>query len=259
MTAAEWVAQNPVLAESQVGVESDTGQSKVGNSASPWVDLPYNNAALATLPVSVTSSLTVGTNQAISASAASGPIVLTLPNVNTSGLEVSITKTDITSNTVTVQTSGSWTFSDGSTSFVLTSQWNGGTWISASPSTWVSKGMVLGVPGPQTPQVSSGLHLNNATTLSSGPYAPTNYPNLGDVYFQTGKAPSTPAVIYMAQPGNVISYEDATFSSGLGTWTAGANTSIALSSAEALDGTESLLLTATAVGNLSAQSGLYQI
>ena len=58
---------------------------------------------------------------------------------------------------------------------------------------------------------------------------------------------------------NVVSAADASFEGSLGTWTAGANTSIALSSAEALDGTESLLLTATAVGNLSAQSGLYQI
>ena len=259
MTAAEWVAQNPVLAESQVGVESDTGQSKVGNAASPWVDLPYNNAALATLPVAVNSSLTVGKNQAISASAASGPIVLTLPNVNTSGLEVSITKTDTTANAVTVQTSGSWTFANSATSFVLTSQGDGGTWVSSSPSTWVSKGVISGVPGPQTAQVSSGLHLSNATALASGFYAPTNYPNLGDVYFQTGKAPSIPAVIYMAQPGNVISYEDATFIPGLGQWGNGGNGSISLSSAEALDGTESLAVSATAAGNTLAYGTTYSI
>jgi len=41
-TAAQWTAANPVLAEREVGVETDTGLFKIGNGASVWSALPYN-------------------------------------------------------------------------------------------------------------------------------------------------------------------------------------------------------------------------
>lgn len=44
-TAAEWLAQNPTLAEGEMGLEKDTGKFKVGTGALSWVNLPYNSGA----------------------------------------------------------------------------------------------------------------------------------------------------------------------------------------------------------------------
>lgn len=40
-TAAEWTAQNPVLAAGELGCETDTGFLKVGNGVAAWNDRPY--------------------------------------------------------------------------------------------------------------------------------------------------------------------------------------------------------------------------
>ena len=41
-TAAEWTSANPVLAEGELGWESDTGFSKRGNGSDQWADLGYS-------------------------------------------------------------------------------------------------------------------------------------------------------------------------------------------------------------------------
>lgn len=41
-TAAEWTEANPVLAEREVALETDTGKFKVGNGTDAWNDLPYS-------------------------------------------------------------------------------------------------------------------------------------------------------------------------------------------------------------------------
>lgn len=40
-TAAEWTAANPVLAEREPGVETDTGRFKIGDGSTAWTALPY--------------------------------------------------------------------------------------------------------------------------------------------------------------------------------------------------------------------------
>ena len=40
-TAAEWTSANPVLAQGEPGIESDTGKQKFGNGTSAWSALPY--------------------------------------------------------------------------------------------------------------------------------------------------------------------------------------------------------------------------
>lgn len=40
-TAAEWTAANPVLAQGEPGIESDTGKQKFGNGVTAWASLPY--------------------------------------------------------------------------------------------------------------------------------------------------------------------------------------------------------------------------
>lgn len=37
----EWVVENPVLKEGELGFETDTGQGKEGNGEDSWNDLPY--------------------------------------------------------------------------------------------------------------------------------------------------------------------------------------------------------------------------
>lgn len=41
-TAAEWVAENPVLANGELGLETDTGRFKHGDGSLPWNSLPYS-------------------------------------------------------------------------------------------------------------------------------------------------------------------------------------------------------------------------
>jgi hypothetical protein len=45
-TAQNWKVKNPVLAEGEIGVETDTGNIKAGNGATTWNSLPYSNAGL---------------------------------------------------------------------------------------------------------------------------------------------------------------------------------------------------------------------
>ena len=39
--AANWTAVNPILAVGELGLESDTGNYKIGNGADAWQSLPY--------------------------------------------------------------------------------------------------------------------------------------------------------------------------------------------------------------------------
>ena len=43
-TAANWLATNPVLKAGEPGVETDTGQMKVGDGIRSWSQLPYVGA-----------------------------------------------------------------------------------------------------------------------------------------------------------------------------------------------------------------------
>lgn len=58
---------------------------------------------------------------------------------------------------------------------------------------------------------------------------------------------------------NLFSATDASFEGSVGTWTAGSNTTIADSTAQALDGIASMSMTATAAGDMSATSGSYTL
>ena len=40
-TAAQWASTNPVLAQGEPGVETDTGKQKFGNGIDVWTALPY--------------------------------------------------------------------------------------------------------------------------------------------------------------------------------------------------------------------------
>ena len=45
-TASDWSANNPVLAEGEIGFELDTARIKVGDGVRNWLNLPYTSGAL---------------------------------------------------------------------------------------------------------------------------------------------------------------------------------------------------------------------
>lgn len=43
-SSADWISINPVLAEREMGIETDTRNFKFGDGATPWVDLAYSSS-----------------------------------------------------------------------------------------------------------------------------------------------------------------------------------------------------------------------
>jgi hypothetical protein len=44
-TAANWTSANPILAQGEIGVETDTLKFKIGTGSTYWNNLVYANAA----------------------------------------------------------------------------------------------------------------------------------------------------------------------------------------------------------------------
>ena len=44
-TAANWTSSDPILAQGELGLESDTGQFKIGNGSDTWEELSYGGIA----------------------------------------------------------------------------------------------------------------------------------------------------------------------------------------------------------------------
>lgn len=61
-TANDWTMSNPVLREGEFGVELDTFRVKVGDSQTPWIDLPYivGESTVPTITNNLQSSLSIG-------------------------------------------------------------------------------------------------------------------------------------------------------------------------------------------------------
>jgi hypothetical protein len=51
-SAARWTSVNPVLHARELGVETDTGHTKLGDGATPWTSLPYWSVSPAYLALS---------------------------------------------------------------------------------------------------------------------------------------------------------------------------------------------------------------
>jgi hypothetical protein len=44
-TAANWTSADPILAQGELGLESDTDQFKIGNGSDSWTELSYGGIA----------------------------------------------------------------------------------------------------------------------------------------------------------------------------------------------------------------------
>lgn len=101
----------------------------------------------------------------------------------------------------------------------------------------------------ETGSITSSWTSTSFTVAYDPPAAPT-------ITASTGTSPAgVPDVtLTVTCHDNLLSADDASFESSLGTWTAGTNTTAAQSTTQAEDGAESMSLTATASGNVSAQT-----
>jgi len=63
-TAANWTSANPVLAEGELGLETDTARYKIGNGSTAWASLSYSSLpsnAINTNIIDAKGDLLVGT------------------------------------------------------------------------------------------------------------------------------------------------------------------------------------------------------
>ena len=88
--AAQWVSVNPVLAEGEFGLVTDTGQFKVGDGTTPWNSLIYGGLLGPTGPTGNTGPTgptgntgPTGADGYIGADGATGPTGWTGPTGNT--------------------------------------------------------------------------------------------------------------------------------------------------------------------------------
>lgn len=53
-TAAEWASANPILAQGEMGIETDSSRFKIGNGVTSWNSLSYGGIQGATGPIGAT-------------------------------------------------------------------------------------------------------------------------------------------------------------------------------------------------------------
>jgi len=144
-TSTLWTSTNPVLANGEIGYETDTGLLKVGNGSSLWTALNYQaaippiqtNAQTGTTYTSVLSDL--GKNIEFSNTSS---ITFTIPassSVNYPvGTQIGLLQTN--TGQVTVQGASGVTLTASSNAFKLRTQWSYATVIKRATDTWVLVG-----------------------------------------------------------------------------------------------------------------------
>lgn len=79
-TASEWTSVNPVLADGEMGVETDTKRVKIGNGVANWVNLPYGlggeDLQIVTNVGSTTDRAISITNNTVSSNTVSGALTV---------------------------------------------------------------------------------------------------------------------------------------------------------------------------------------
>lgn len=58
-TAADWTATNPVLAQGEIGYETDKNRMKLGDGTSTWTNLPYFTGSVGFAAVPLTDAPTI--------------------------------------------------------------------------------------------------------------------------------------------------------------------------------------------------------
>jgi hypothetical protein len=61
-TAAQWTSANPTLAAGEIGVETDTGQMKIGNGSTAWTSLAYSAMTSSSTTTLTNKTIALGSN-----------------------------------------------------------------------------------------------------------------------------------------------------------------------------------------------------
>lgn len=111
-TTANWNASNPILAQAEIGVDTDTNQFKIGDGATHWADLPNGGLVGPTGPSGVlpevidntnTTAYTVDSNKLTTIPASDPNVTVTLGNLDAGVMNtytVSFTQGNLTSITI---------------------------------------------------------------------------------------------------------------------------------------------------------------
>lgn len=100
-TAANWTEANPVLRVAEIGHETDTGKTKIGDGVTSWSSLTYwNPSGIPSSDLNYTQSFNLQTTVAVPHSLGKYPSVTVFTS---SGLEVEgdVTYTDLNNLTLT--------------------------------------------------------------------------------------------------------------------------------------------------------------
>lgn len=116
-SAANWTATNPVLHQRELGVETDTGKSKMGDGATTWASLAYwqpfgrTFAGLLTPTAVKTANYTAAAGDFVPCDTTSGSFTVTLPSAPADLTVIGVKMvTQGGTNTVTITTGGSDVF-----------------------------------------------------------------------------------------------------------------------------------------------------
>ena len=151
-TAAEWTAINPVLAEGELGLETNTSLIKIGDGVTAWTSLSY---ALI--------SGTVGDGLITEAKLASNAVT----NTKIANNAVSQTKlaSDLSGVTICTSTTRPGSPFTGQTIFetntTLLRTWNGTAWVTIGPATPTAQYPDLAAYGVATGGTSSSITVNS--------------------------------------------------------------------------------------------------
>lgn len=166
-TAAQWTVANPILANRQLGVETDKRRIKIGDGVTAWTSLDYaTQDVLVTFSNAAYTVLSTDRHVAqIGTLSASRTVTLPAASSVHAGKEIVVfdaSGTVTASNTIVVARSGSDTI-DGGTSTTITSAYGSRRLISDGSSKWLhdssilregsytAKGMVLAASAANTP------------------------------------------------------------------------------------------------------------
>lgn len=86
-TASVWLANDPILAPGEIGIETDTNKFKVGDGINAWSSLNYLSAGLNNMTIAANAVLESNTKYFVDSSAAR---TLTLPSAPSLGDEIVI-------------------------------------------------------------------------------------------------------------------------------------------------------------------------
>jgi hypothetical protein len=95
-TAATWVTANPVLAQGELGLETDTNLFKFGDGASVWTALEYFAATISIVTFQQVANTSGAQALTLPLAAASGWSVLCINGLRQSSTQYSVAATSLT-------------------------------------------------------------------------------------------------------------------------------------------------------------------